>query len=523
MLASLLGVCAGSLWRRVPALCLRWPARRAAMVFGLGGATAYTLLAGYGIPAQRTLYMLAVAALALWSGRAVSVRRVLLLALVVVLVVDPWAVLAAGFWLSFAAVGVLLYAASTAGGARSGTSGWQRWLREWGLAQWAVTVGSLPLMVWLFQEVSLVSPLANAVAIPLVSGIVGPLAVASAVLPLDWPAWLAERCLTYLLDGLAVIGSQPWSLWQQAQPPLWAVLFGCAGVLVLLLPRGIPGRAAGAVLLVPVGWPPLAAPLPGEAIVDVLDVGHGLAALVRTSRHALLFDTGPRFGPDSDAGQRVVAPALRAMGVGRLDALVLSHEDSDHAGGLASLLREVPVVWWMTTLPDGHPLRRNGPEHHPCLAGGTWTWDGVRFEVLYPGQDAFAGPRKPNQMSCVVRVVASAGAFLLTGDIEKKEEAWLLDNAADRLSAPVLQVPHQGSQSSSTASFVQAVGAQHAIIPVGYRNRYRHPHPSVVERYAQAGIRVWRTDRDGAVRVHLGAPLRVHAQRESAPRYWQGR
>jgi len=518
MLAGLLGGLAAALWRWVPGLCLRVPARRAGMAVGVLAATAYTLLAGYGIPAQRTLYMLAVGVLALWSGRTVSVRRVLLLALVVVLLADPWAVLAAGFWLSFAAVGVLLYAASAAGDA---TTGWRRRLLEWGHAQWAVTIGSVPLLLWLFQQVSLVSPLANAVAIPLVSAIVGPLSVAAALLPVEALARLPAWVLGPLMSGLEWMAAQPWSLWQQAQPPWWAVGLGCLGVVLLLLPRGIPGRLAGAALLLPALWPALPPLSAGEASVDVLDVGHGLSALVRTGEHALLFDTGPRYGPESDAGQRVVVPALRALGVASLDALMLSHEDSDHAGGVAAVLREVPVAWWTTSLADVHPLRAGGPPHRPCVAGMRWDWDGVAFEVLHPPAAAYDEHRKSNHMSCVLRVRARSATFLLTGDIEKQEEAWLLAATPGLLPAEVLQVPHHGSRSSSTPGFIDAVAPQHTIIPVGHRNRYRHPHPEVLARYRDAGVRVWRTDTDGALRVRLAEPLQVEGQRARAPRYWQ--
>jgi competence protein ComEC len=285
----------------------------------------------------------------------------------------------------------------------------------------------------------------------------------------------------------------------------------------------VPGRLAGAALLLPALWPALRVLPPGEASVDVLDVGHGLATLVRTGGHALLFDTGPRYGPESDAGQRVVVPVLRALGVGALDALVLSHEDIDHSGGVESVLSEVPVAWWTTSLADSHPLRADGPPHEPCVAGRAWEWDGVAFEILHPPASAYAERRKSNHMSCVLRVRARDASFLLTGDIEKGEEAWLLGALRAQLPAEVLQVPHQGSRSSSTAGFVEAVAPQHAIIPVGYRNRYKHPHPEVEARYRDAGVRVWRTDNDGAVHVHLGSPLTVAGQRSLAPRYWQGR
>jgi competence protein ComEC len=309
----------------------------------------------------------------------------------------------------------------------------------------------------------------------------------------------------------------------QPAPPLWAVLLGLSGVVVLLLPRGFPGRHAGLALLLPALLPAVETPRPGEAWIDVLDVGQGQASVVRTAGHVLVFDTGPRFAPTVDAGQRIVLPVLRAAGVGQIDALLVSHQDSDHSGGAASLVEALPIGWSSSSLPEAHALRARLPAHRRCLAGDAWQWDGVRFTVLHPSAAEYAAAeQKPNHLSCVLRVDAGRRSMLLTADIEAADEAALLARAAP-LAADVLQVPHHGSRSSSTPAFLAAVGAGEIVTPVGYLNRFNHPHPLVVARYAASGARHWRTDRDGALRVRLGDNVQVEAWRQLAPRYWFGR
>jgi competence protein ComEC len=508
MIAALFAALVNWLWRRSERLMLWLPAQQAAVVAGWLAAFAYALLAGFEVPAQRTLYMLSVIALALWSGRNFGVSRTLLLALLVVLVLDPWAVLATGFWLSFGAVALLFYVSS----ARVGElRGWQAALARWGVTQWAVTVGSLPLLLLFFQQFSLVSPLANALAIPFVSFIITPLALAFAVLP--WPPllhfdhWLMALLMA-LLEWLA-----GWPVWQQAAPPLWASLLAMAGVVWLLLPRGFPARWLGLCLLMPaLVWPP-PRPDPGAAWVDVLDVGQGLAVLVRTAGHTLLYDTGPLYSAESNAGLRVVVPYLRATGVRQLDTLVVSHRDKDHAGGVTAVQAYLPVTRLLTSIPE------LGGE--PCTAGQQWIWDGVRFAILNPESDDYAlRSKKTNSMSCVLRISNANGSALLTADIEAADERAMIARLPDLLRSEVLVVPHHGSNASSTAEFIAAVSAREAIFSAGYRNSFNHPRHDVLERYAAS--RQWRTDRDGAVRIVLAGPPEVSAWRKDRRRYWYG-
>lgn len=521
MLAALCGGLVGFLWRRWPPLPLWLPAQRAAIIAGWLGAAFYTLLAGAGVPALRTLAMLSVCALAMCSRRNVGAWTTLGLALVAVLLWDPWAVLAAGFWLSFGAVAALFVGAS---GRLGEGSVWSRF----GLTQWAATLGTLPLLLFFFHQFSLVSPLANAVAIPAISFVITPLALLAALLQWDFPLWLADWLMTQLLFGLDWLAALPLAVWSPPAPPWWAVLLGLLGVAVLLLPRGFPGKLAAVVLLAPALFLPAAKPAPGEAWVSVLDVGQGLAVVVRTAEHALLYDAGPYYSPESDASQRIAVPYLRAVGVARLDTLIVTHQDSDHSGGVASVLESMPVGEMLDSLPERHWLRGRAAAvstvRH-CLGGQRWQWDGVEFTILHPSPaDYAAQPKKANHLSCVLRVAAGGRSLLLTSDIEAPDEAAMLarPEAAALLRSDVVLAPHHGSRTSSTPAFIDAVGAQTVIFPMGYRNRFGHPRADVWQRWAATGARLWRSDRDGALTVHLPS-LEIEAERAVQQHYWQWR
>ena len=512
MLAGLAYALVNWLWRRSANLPLRLPAQHAAAMGGFLAAFLYCLLAGFAVPAQRTLYMLAVVVAARLSAREISGSRVLSLALLLVLLLDPWAVLAGGFWLSFGAVALLFHIGS-------GRLGPVHWLLEWGRAQWAVTLGMLPALLALFQQFSLVSPLANALAIPLVSLVVTPLALLGSLPLLDPLLFLAHAVTAWMMIFIDWLAALPLAIWQQAAPPVWAVLLALAGGLWLLLPRGFPSRWLGVLAFLPLlsVLPPR--PATGTAAITVLDVGQGLAIHVQTAGHDLLFDAGPAFSADADSGNRIIAPYLRAMGVRRLDAMVISHADKDHEGGAASVLAALPVALLKTSLSFEHALSAQPVPHEVCRDGDTWDWDGVRFEMLHPGAAPLS--RKTNDLSCVLRVTAGGKAMLLTSDIEAVSEAALLDRHRDRLSATVMTAPHHGSKTSSTPGFIDAVAARDVIFPVGYRNRFGHPKEDVVERYRQSGARLHRTDADGAVGVRLSAAdIGFRHERAERRRYW---
>ena len=355
-----------------------------------------------------------------------------------------------------------------------------------------------------------------------------PLALTGIVLPLDilWQA--AHALFAAMMIPLLWLAQFPGAVWQQHAPPAWAVGTALVGVIWLAAPRGIPGRALGAVWFLPlfVVVPPR--PDPGAFRMTVLDVGQGLAVVVQTHRHTLLYDTGPRYTDDADAGGRIVAPFLRAAGVARLGAMIVSHQDSDHSGGAATLLQTVPVDWLLSSLSYEHDLlaertAENGAALR-CVAGQGWEWDGVRFTVLHPPDSFYGTPRlKTNDLSCVVRVESNYGSALLTGDIEARSESEILRGASVVLKVDVLIVPHHGSRTSSTPPFIEGASAAIAVFTPGYRNRFGHPRPEVVARYRAAGAQIRRTDFDGALTFDFapGAARTPRSERAQNRRYWR--
>ncbi|MDX5444559.1 MAG: DNA internalization-related competence protein ComEC/Rec2 [Zoogloeaceae bacterium] len=517
LVALAVGGLAGWGWRRLPRLVVRVPARRVAALSGLAAATAYALLAGLGLPTQRALVMLAVAALAIAHGRQSEPTRVLALALLCVLLVDPWAVLSPGFWLSFGAVAVILLVACGRLVAEGALRGAVR-------IQLAITLVLAPVLFLLFGAFSLAGPFANAFAIPLVSFVIAPLVLLAIVLPWPWLLEAAHAVTGLMMVALTRLAEQPWALWHGPRVPLLLLLCALAGAAWMLMPRGTPARAAGALAIVPLLlWSP---PRPAsEAFrATVLDVGQGLAVHVQTARHDVLYDTGPGYGPEADAGGRVLVPYLRAHGVMRLDAVVLSHGDSDHVGGARSVSAALPVGrWWSGGGVD--PARLGPPEAEPvpCRAGDSWIFDDVRFEFIHPA-DGAAASRQRNERSCVLRVRSPYGSLLLPGDIGAPSERMLAARTPQLLQADVIVAPHHGSRGSSTPLLVDAVAAAHVIHSVGNLNTHRHPHPDVWSRWDVAGARNWRTDGQGAVTVSFDAQgVQVEAWRERAPRYWHGR
>lgn len=529
MVAGLFAALAQALWRRSfftgAQLPLLLPAQKAGAAAGLAMALLYVLLAGFGVPARRTLYMLAVVAAALWLGRITRVSHVLCLALVAVVLFDPWAVLWPGFWLSFAAVAAILYAAAGRAG-QPGSDGWRAALDGAARTQYAVTLGLAPLTVLLFGQLSLVGPLANAIAIPVVSFAVTPLALAGSVLPPPLSGWVLAVA-HFLVEALAGVlermSAWPAAVWSAPVPPWWMFGLALAGTAWLLAPRGWPLRWLGMAAWLPLLSNPATAPRQGFQAV-VFDVGQGTAVLVETPRHRLLYDTGPAYTPQADGGNRVILPYLRGRGIAALDAMLVSHSDSDHAGGALSILGEIPVGWVASSLPPGHPIARAAPVHWRCAAGQAWEWDGVRFEILHPGPDSYGNPRlAPNALSCTLKISYGGQALLLPGDIEAAQEAQLLAREPGRLPSTVLVAPHHGSGTSSGPAFLAAVAPQLALFQVGYRNRYRHPKPEVFERYGQLGIARLRSDEAGAVSLRFNGALDYSAYRDTDARYWFGR
>lgn len=506
------------------------PARKIAAIAGALMALVYVALAGFGVPAQRTLYMLMVVAIAMWTGRLTSISSILCLALGVVVVLDPWAVLWPGFWLSFGAVAILLFA--TNGRIRlaspvSHRESLRRALRTATATQYAVTIGMVPLTLLLFGQISLISPLANAIAIPLISFVVTPLALIGSILPSPLSHWIlqfAHVCVAFLAYFLQLLSRQSLAIWSAPIPTFWMFVVAMLGSLWLLAPRGWPMRSLGLVCWLPLFLNQSATPKSGDMSVTAFDVGQGMALLIETAQHRLLYDTGPYYSPESDGGSRVVLPYLSARGIYRLDSMIVSHNDNDHSGGALSILSALPVNMVMSSLKPDSAIALAAKTHQRCAAGQHWNWDGVNFEMLQPVLASYESDKwKPNGRSCTLKISTSHSSLLLPGDIEAVQEDELVNSIPEKLTANVLLAPHHGSGTSSTPAFLRAVHPELALFQVGYRNRYHHPKPEVYERYAEFGINRLRTDEAGAITLQFGKIITVAEYRTAHARYWYHR
>jgi competence protein ComEC len=504
------------LWAHAGRLAEVIPARKVAAVTAVAGALLYAMLAGFGIPARRAVVMVTVVMLAVIFNRRSSLGPALCLAAIATLLLDPLSVLSAGWWLSFWAVALIAYLATGRHG-RQGVAG------RWVYMHVLLALGMLPILLVFFQSASLIAPLANVIAVPWVGMLVVPLALLGSLLSFlhtatgEFLLLLAAGLLEPVWLWLEWLASAPFSTWQQHQPSLWTLLPGVPGLALLLLPRGIPGRWLGLLLLLPIILVQPERPGPGEVHMTLLDVGQGLATVVQTQRHTLVYDAGPRFSEAFDTGAAVVVPFLRARGIRSIDTLVVSHGDNDHIGGAASLLAAYQVGRVISSVPGKIP--QVAAAH--CRRGQQWEWDGVVFRMLHP-ETATGQPG--NNTSCVLKIdIRNGQGILLTGDIERETETRLLREQEDALAAAVLVVPHHGSNTSSTPEFVAQVGPEVALFPAGYLNRYRFPKQAVVERYESSGADWYQTGLAGAVAVRLGGARRepeISIYREQARRYW---
>ncbi len=477
-----------------------------ACLLAFSSALGYSLLAGFDVPVQRACAMIGLVLLWRWRFRHLGIALPLLVALVAVLLFEPLAVLQPGFWLSFGAVGLLILIFA----ARLGAWAWWRTL---GRAQWAMTVGLLPMLLALGLPISASSPLANLIAVPWVGfAVVPPALLGTLLLPVPWLGeallWWAGFALEWLFRLLALIAA--WlPAWIPSALPFWAWLLVALGALLILLPSGVPLRGLGLVLLLPLLFTPVQRPAEQRAEVWMFDVGQGLSMLVLTREHALLYDAGPRFG-DFDIGERVVVPSLRALDVRRLDMMVLSHSDNDHSGGAEAVARGMTVSQVLSGEAPELPTVLGA---QPC-GEDSWIWNGVHFSTW-----RWAQARDSNQSSCVLMIDAGGERALLTGDIDVRAERALIDTGRD-LRADWLLAPHHGSRSSSSAIFLAAVRPGAVLYSRGRHNGYGHPHPTVLSRYAAMGARAYDNVETGALRIDLGTFGEPHALRK-IPRFWR--
>ncbi len=519
MIATLVGFVALRLWRCGGSLCLVAPAPLVGYSAGLIAAVFYSGLAGFTLPTQRALMMFSVLVMAFICRRRWSLLQGLYIALWCVLLFDPLVTLTIGFWLSFTAVAAISYAVA---GYRSPSRLWQ--LTR---AQLAVSVLLGPLTLWFFSQLSLVSLLANAIAIPWIGWVVLPIGfcglIISSLSPAlgQWCLHVSATLLHYLWQYLTWLSYIKHIQWIHPITHVGVLFSAMIGVLLLLAPRGWPMRWLGVLWLLPVYYFPLStAPAYGAVAFTLLDVGQGLASVIRTQHHTLLYDTGLRYGNVSNSGDSVIIPYLHQQGITSISRIVLSHADSDHSGGLAAIVNAFPVDDVISSEPAQLSI-----DSHRCQTGQQWQWDGVRFRVLAPPTDtAQLTHWRDNDKSCVLRIQTASTSLLLTGDIEHKTEDYLVESQPEQLASDVLIVPHHGSRTSSTESFISAVSPKLALFPVGYHNRFGFPHAEVLERYQAKHVQTTLSWRCGALTLQLdGSPQQwqPHCWRAEHPVFWQ--
>lgn len=492
---------------------------KVAAVSSVLAAALYSALAGFSIPTQRALIMLCIVMGGVFLQRQLRPLHILATALVLVVIYDPLALMSPGFWLSFAAVALITFVVA---GRVAGISYWRGMMR----IQLAVAIGLAPLLLLFFQQVSLVSPLANAVAVPLVSLILVPACLLGDILLATVPSLggpvlvISEKLIGYLWAFLANLSDPGFAQWRQLEPASWSIPLGCIGILLLLSPRGWPARWLGLILILPMLNFEPSRPERGHLWFTLLDVGQGLAAVAQTAKHVLVFDTGGRFSERFDMGTAVVLPFLHTNGYKSVDMMVVSHGDNDHIGGAEGIVTHVPVDRIYTSVPNQLPWSRRVDQ---CQSGQSWLWDNVRFTFLSPFK---ATHLSENDDSCVLKIEAPGGNILLTGDIEKGAEDLLRRRYGGELQSQILVVPHHGSNTSSTRKFLANVMPHYALVPAGYRNRFGFPTLEVLHRYENLGAEIFNTADSGAIRVVIDAKkgiLPPERYRITHGKFWNAR
>ncbi len=515
MVAGLALILVRWIWGCCGPLAQRWPPLAVGALGALPTALGYGLLAGFTLPTRRALVMLVLVLAALLLRRHTMPGRLLALALLVVLMMDPAAPLGAGLWLSFGAVAALIYGLSR----RVGPIGLDGGLAAWWRLQIVVALGLAPVTLILFQQTALLGPLANLVAVPWTGLTVVPLTLLAVVAglvsdPLQSALLhLANGAMDALWRFLVWLTALPLPRWSRPSPPVWTLVFALPGIVLVLAPRGLPGRWLGAVLCLPLLWFPVPRPAQDEYWLTLLDVGQGLATVVRTRHHVLVYDTGPWRGRGFDAGRRVLLPYLRDQGINRVDVLVLSHADRQHSGGTRALLEALPVGQVLTSDLGALPVT----DAQVCQDGHGWDWDGVRFQLLHPAGQAAGG----DGYSCVLRVDGPHGRLLLPGDLDLAGQQQLLRRHGEGLRAELLVAPGQGAGPAPLEAFMQVVKPDYVLFSTGYRNPYGYPRPATQAGYEATGAIVLDTGELGAVTFRVD-PKRAGPEnwRDQQRRYW---
>ena len=483
-------------WRRSEKLCLMIPAQRMAAIFGIVAAIFYAMLAGFSIPTQRAMIMASVVFLSIYLMQSFRPWNILSLALLCVLVAYPFSILSPGFWLSFLAVAIILFTVKTY------KTNYNKWINVVKI-QFVLALGLLPITLLFFQQASLISPLANLFAVPWISLFVVPLSLVGSVILIINESFgaLILQIASFLIEVfwqvLNYLHSIPFASLQHSIP-MWTLMPAAFGVLLLLTPKGWPGKLLSIVLLSPLLFARTAEISNDDLDIYALDVGQGTAIVLRSGSKVMVYDTGPKFSSSFNAGEAVVATFLRDNGINEIDVLMVSHGDKDHAGGLEGLLSQFHAKRMIVNQTTGY----SHENLEACRAGMQWKWKSVMFKVLSPAEnlpDDNIGNLSKNNSSCVLRVQHKSGSLLLSGDIERKAEKKLIKKYNEMLDTDVLIAPHHGSKSSSTQAFIQATSPDYVVFTTGYRNPYNFPDENVVSRYKEFGSNIVNTATQGMI------------------------
>lgn len=488
------------IWGLFPSLNEKIPLQVAGAITGVFFATAYAMLAGFTLPTQRALLMVVIALLGLLVRRHYQSSTILAVVVIAVLLLDPLAGMTVSFWLSFLAVTIILIILKRQ--VEKPRSKIMSLIKM----QIILSLGMLPLTLFFFGSASLLSPVANLIAIPWVSLVIVPLSLIALVfMPIstiisNGILSVSALAIKWMFAGFALLGDSPLANITIAKIPSVYLIIAFAGFLFMLLPKGFPARWLGLIAMLPALLFAPEKPNQGEFTFTLLDAGQGMASVIQTQNHTLIYDVGTRYSETYDIGKLVVVPFLKGKGITTVDNMILSHKDIDHWGGAEAVLKEITVAEIMSS--DSTILSKlENQEVMSCTKYDKWQWDGVDFEIISPSEEFLEKVKKDNNRSCVLRVSNSNHSLLLTGDIEKKAESYLLKNRKDKLASDVISVPHHGSKTSSTQHFLQAVAPTLALIPAGYRNRFGHPKEKVLKRYQKLEISVLDTINSGAITI----------------------
>jgi competence protein ComEC len=496
------------LWRKCSYCLRKIPAQVFGSYFGVMAAFIYALMAGFSIPTQRAVSMASVVFLSIIFRRHHSLWQLYALTLLVVLIINPLSVLSIGFWLSFYVIGIIILTIKRLKG--------RHWLWKLILMQLFITLSTLPLVLWFFTQASIFSMPANLLAIPVFSFITVPSALMGAIsslLPFDivtnFLFKVANQSLIYLsffLDYLQNIPINQWHYTFNSATDLMLIIIFLSLFFVkkYLKSRLIIGFSIVTLLIIPDSTLKN-----NEVKISLLDVGQGLSVVIQSKSHILLFDTGVRFRSGFNLGEAVIVPYLKSKNTNKIDKIILSHDDNDHIGGLDGVLKhlEVDSIIAKSSKKISHKTISCTPQ--------TWKWDGIIFEIFNTGLNF-----KGNNQACLLKVSNQKFSILLSADIEKKAEQYLVKNFAKKLKSSVLVVPHHGSKTSSSYAFLTTVSPKIAVISSGYKNRFKHPFKAVVQRYQSENIKLLNTACSGQIDILLSTKIQIQEYRKSFGKYY---